>query len=86
METAMGFTLRFAKMCPHSLGKLIEWKRIFGDTTRWGMDSPHSLGKLIEWKPNLVAETLDPITIGCPHSLGKLIEWKPKMILIVRLK
>ena len=37
---------------PHSLGKLIEWKRVVELPDRRVMLSiaPHSLGKLIEWK------------------------------------
>jgi hypothetical protein len=41
-----------AELCPHSLGKLIEWKlseTSFGTFTNVTL-SPHSLGKLIEWK------------------------------------
>ena len=39
--------------CPHSLGKLIEWKQPFAihDGHQVTVYSPHSLGKLIEWKP-----------------------------------
>ena len=36
--------------CPHSLGKLIEWKRIHAGGDRGVLCGPHSLGKLIEWK------------------------------------
>ena len=35
---------------PHSLGKLIEWKQVFGKDTIGLPLTPHSLGKLIEWK------------------------------------
>jgi len=60
--------------CPHSLGKLIEWKRFGLFCFLSYFSRPHSLGKLIEWKrqsrlPN------GELTLS-PHSLGKLIEWK----------
>ena len=39
---------------PHSLGTLIEWKRLVGLARLIDEDPdgcPHSLGTLIEWKP-----------------------------------
>jgi hypothetical protein len=66
---------------PHSLGKLIEWKRYACSTLPCTAEytPPHSLGKLIEWKRNrFVAIALGfPVSAISPHSLGKLIEWKP---------
>ncbi len=35
---------------PHSLGTLIEWKRIEPSYINMEIGSPHSLGTLIEWK------------------------------------
>ena len=53
METfLMGVLHQTILTTPHSLGKLIEWKRpgaIWGGSGV-GVDPPHSLGKLIEWK------------------------------------
>jgi len=40
-------------MGPHSLGKLIEWKRYRDPLNRNLPGGPHSLGKLIEWKRTL---------------------------------
>jgi len=61
--------------CPHSLGKLIEWKLISGNcTSRSHSIGPHSLGKLIEWKHLIACGGKD--SSRSPHSLGKLIEWK----------
>jgi len=52
MET--GYTRRIGvsvKISPHSLGKLIEWKRLIANAELQINNScPHSLGKLIEWK------------------------------------
>ena len=43
----------FNRGTPHSLGKLIEWKRNQFHPVRWHEPTPpHSLGKLIEWKPH----------------------------------
>ena len=60
---------------PHSLGKLIEWKRSWSMAPCRVGPRPHSLGKLIEWKLIMNGMALRWISIG-PHSLGKLIEWK----------
>ena len=44
-------SLFIAFLAPHSLGKLIEWKRDWNPYNRDSVCStPHSLGKLIEWK------------------------------------
>ena len=55
MET---FHVTFAYMVddftPHSLGKLIEWKRLRKFLACFSLLPPHSLGKLIEWKHRIV--------------------------------
>ena len=64
---------------PHSLGKLIEWKRNARTAKLNGLDRrPHSLGKLIEWKLTKLLNGTD-IDEKRPHSLGTLIEWKRLM-------
>ena len=70
METIMAAAYRAFEpsISPHSLGKLIEWKR----TSDIGSPSetpqaPHSLGKLIEWKL-AVADRL----IGYPSLFSPL--------------
>jgi len=67
-------SLLHAEECPHSLGKLIEWKLLLELRMYCLIFRPHSLGKLIEWKP-AIRDSLGLLSIS-PHSLGKLIEWK----------
>ena len=79
METLFIITVGEVDEVPHSLGKLVEWKR-FNSHLDWGflLDLPHSLGKLVEWKHTgggiLSTES------NLPHSLGKLVEWKQRNI------
>ena len=83
METSL--TLKIAKkemrLCPHSLGTLIEWKQLTDTATfsLFNITSPHSLGTLIEWKLlNFINFCF--FHFPCPHSLGTLIEWKQELI------
>ncbi len=43
---------RLYKYCPHSLGKLVEWKGVVFHviSPELYFYCPHSLGKLVEWK------------------------------------
>jgi len=51
METPSApLLVHFPPCCPHSLGKLIEWKHEAEDLLDQWIECPHSLGKLIEWK------------------------------------
>ncbi len=56
---------------PHSLGKLIEWKRSIsvGELTMTDT-TPHSLGKLIEWK--LAFHISVSIFVGSPAAVSPL--------------
>jgi len=51
METLNARGGKNSDCCPHSLGKLIEWKPAFPEKLLEDYNpGPHSLGKLIEWK------------------------------------
>jgi len=50
METVIDWASHGSIPSPHSLGKLIEWKRVVKSRQPSIIYSPHSLGKLIEWK------------------------------------
>ena len=48
LDTLLGKGLKLRG--PHSLGTLIEWKRLCYSIAAWYFYGPHSLGTLIEWK------------------------------------
>ena len=60
-QTLLQYLSGIALVTPHSLRKLIEWKRAQLVGIRHAFDlAPHSLRKLIEWKPDAGGTTEAP--------------------------